>query len=356
MDPKDGNEYPQEFRPLFKYTGNGPVLSTLRLTVLVVVCHYLLYPFVLAGAVAVAWRSQIIPRRWLGVSIVGYFMQLVLYRPHTTGGWRNEWFRGSRAWDLCQSWLDPTWIVEAPLDAKKKYIFSVAPHGIIGVCRLLFEGTVWRRLFPSFGDRPRWCGATPQFLVPGCREMMLAFAMDASKPYLQKELRSGRSLLLLPGGTAELLLTDTSQDTKQVITDRKGFVKLAVQEEAELVPIVVFGEKWCYNQVLLPGPIRRFLYLFKIPGTLFVGCFGSLVPGYIRKDKHGYGQPIKMGVVVGKPIAKPAGAKSEQDAVDAMHAAYMESMTDIFNRYKARFGYETEQTWSLVASKKDKAQ
>mmetsp|Transcript_51084 Transcript_51084/g.121366 ORF Transcript_51084/g.121366 Transcript_51084/m.121366 type:complete len:358 (-) Transcript_51084:30-1103(-) len=356
MESSESKEkFPQEHRCLYPQTGLGPVLSTVRLSVLVVVCHYLLYPLILAGAVAVAWRREFLPRRWLGLSVVAYIGQLVFYRPHTSGGWRNEWFRGSRIWDLCQSWLDPVWIVEAPLDPKKKYIFAVAPHGIIGVCRLLFEGTVWKRLFPSMTLRPRWCGATPQFLVPGCREFMLAFAMDASKPYLQKELRSGRSLLLLPGGTAELLLTDTSQDTKLVITDRKGFVKLAIQEDAEIVPIMVFGEKWCYNQFLLPGPLRKLLYsLFYLPGTLFMGCWGTLVPGYVRKDQFGNGQPIKLGVVIGKPISKPAG-KDVDVAVDEMHATFMDSMTGIFNGYKDRFGYEASQSMTMVASKKGKA-
>ena len=34
--------------------------------------------------------------------------------------------------------------------------------------------------------------------------------------------------------------------------------------------------------------------------------------GYLRKDPDGYGQPIKMGAVFGKPIAKPQGLESEE--------------------------------------------
>jgi len=346
MDTHESFGYPREFRCAL--TVNGPILRLLRVTTLLTFCHYLIYPFVLAGSAVVIWRKGWLPRNWLLLGIGGYVAQLLCYKPHMRGGWRNEWFRALPIWDLCQTWLDPTWIVESELDPNKTYIFAIAPHGIIGACRLFFEGRMWRRLFPHLKERPRWVGATPQFLVPGCRELMLAFAFDASKVSFQREVRAGGSVFLLPGGTQELMLTDTSQDTKQVIMDRKGFVKMGFQEGCEIVPVMVFGEKWCYTQVLLPSWLRKFLYRFKIPGTFFIGWKYTLVPGYQRHDEHGRGKPIKAGIVFGRPVERPQNATCDDEALDLMHKIYMDRMRDIFAMYKGRFGYEEAQTSTFV--------
>merc|ERR1719215_138871 len=141
-------------------------LRALRFLGLAVFCHYLLYPFFMVFCVAVAWFSGWVPRSWVAASVGLYVVQLAVYRPHTKGGWRNEWFRNLPIWDLLQTWLDPVWIIEEALEPNKTYIFAIAPHGIISMCRLLFEGQIWRRLFPGWGpERPRGAAATPQFLV-----------------------------------------------------------------------------------------------------------------------------------------------------------------------------------------------
>lgn len=320
-----------------------------RLLYQLVISHYLLYPFVLAGgAFSLMWLRRD-SQRVVVAGVITYALSLVLYQPHKKRGWSFPWFRSVSAWDMMQTWLKPTWIREGPpleTGDGKRYIFAIAPHGILAVFRLFFEGSMWNRIFPGL-ERGRWVGATPQFLVPGCRELMLAFgAFDAGKRTLVPALERGESLLLTPGGSRELVLTDSkSTDTKHVVSDRKGFCKLAIEQGVDIIPVMCFGEKYLYSKLLLPGPVRKLLYTLKIPGTLFFGCCGTLIPLRTLPD----GKPVHFGIVFGKPISVgPADQSPSADKLDAIHNEYMKRQVDLFERYKCQFDYAETDTFTCV--------
>merc|ERR1712228_176630 len=83
-----------------------------------------------------------------------------------------------------------------------------------------------------------------------------------------------------------------------VILDRKGFIKLAVQNGVEIVPCLQFGEKWIYRKYSFPVWLRKCLYKLKIPGLTFLGRFCTFLPFQYRKN----GKPIRVGIVLGEPI------------------------------------------------------
>lgn len=92
-----------------------------------------------------------------------------------------------------------------------------------------------------------------------------------------------------------MMLTDgTSTETKLVLKDRFGFVKLAIAHGMQLVPGFCFGEKWVHETVLLPRPIRRLLYRhFRLAGVLLKGRWWTFL-GHIHKPD---GTPIQLGFV-----------------------------------------------------------
>ena len=54
----------------------------------------------------------------------------------------------------------------------------------------------------------------------------------------------GENLILLPGGIDEMNLTDgESKETQLVMTDRKGFVKISIENGLDIIPGFCFGEK-----------------------------------------------------------------------------------------------------------------
>lgn len=162
-----------------------------------------------------------------------------------------------------------TWIKEQDYDANQ-YIFAVMPHGILAISRILFHGEMAdKHILP--GIYGRWVAATPQFYVPGARELMLLFgAIDASKTTLRKALNRGESLFLYPGGTKELMRTnDIPNTTIHTAGERKGFIKLAIEHGIPIVPVVAFGEYQMLEKLFFPKWIRTLLYKFKIPGCWF---------------------------------------------------------------------------------------
>lgn len=66
-----------------------------------------------------------------------------------------------------------------------------------------------------------------------------------------------------------------------VLKDRYGFVKLAIENDLMLIPVVCFGEKWLYRSVLLPGPIVSFMHQLKMAGTVPFGRW-YLTSSHIR--------------------------------------------------------------------------
>ena len=93
-----------------------------------------------------------------------------------------------------------------------------------------------------------------------------------------------------------MMLTDgASTETKLVLKDRKGFVRLAITHGMALVPGFCFGEKWVHETILLPRPLRSFLYKhFRLAGCVLRGRWWTFLGHVARPD----GTPISLGFVL----------------------------------------------------------
>ncbi|CAK9083124.1 Diacylglycerol O-acyltransferase 2B (Diglyceride acyltransferase 2B) (MrDGAT2B) [Durusdinium trenchii] len=240
------------------------------------------------------WASGVCSWKALWSFSTLYTIQLFVYRPHLKKGWPYRWLLHGPLVDFILSYHDATVIREGPApDPKGKYLFAMYPHGVYGVCRA-FSGGIgcWQTLFPG---RSCWGSFGAAFFLPGIREMSLfCGCLDASKPTLERAISRGENLILLPGGIDEMNLTDgESKDTQLVMTDRKGFVKLSIENGLDIVP----------------GLRGRGLTLM-----------GFLDPplGFV------WGQPIKVRQQ--KPV--------DEKYLDEVHQQVAESVSDIFKRYK----------------------
>ncbi|KUF95156.1 hypothetical protein AM588_10006081 [Phytophthora nicotianae] len=138
-------------------------------------------------------------------------------------------------------------IREQELDPNKRYIFGFHPHGIIVLSRIAIFGGSFEDVFP--GITYRILGASPMFYIPLGRELCLWMGgVDASRSTGEKVLKEGSSIVVYPGGVSGIFKTNpNSKETQLVLKNRLGFVKLAMNHGADLVPTFVFGEKWLYN-------------------------------------------------------------------------------------------------------------
>jgi 2-acylglycerol O-acyltransferase 2 len=144
--------------------------------------------------------------------------------------------------------------------------------------------------------------------------------------------------MMVPGGQAELVQTWRLRRQREYViyTKHKGFVRLAIQSGASLVPVVVLGEvDSLYNLIDLPL-LQAWTYKklgFPVP-YLVVGRWGlSPLP-----------RATGLKFVVGEPIAPPAytpGAQVPQEQVDALHQQFYKATVALFLKHKDTFpGYE----------------
>jgi hypothetical protein len=77
--------------------------------------------------------------------------------------------------------------------------------------------------------------------------------VDASSETAKYNLAAGSSIFIYIGGEKEQLMSESGKD-KVYVKNRKGFVKLALQYGADLVPMVrydIFVEPHCFDEFFL---------------------------------------------------------------------------------------------------------
>ncbi|KAF0700338.1 Aste57867_9151 [Aphanomyces stellatus] len=329
------------------------VLPTFLADIIEVVVSFILVHYLLwFGAVfsilySIHWSGY----TYVSIAAVVLYVPVFFNKAHVKltpaeGGMQWDGFRTHALWTLLCSYMKLDILREAPLDPSKQYIFGCHPHGILILSRLATFGGNFEQLFP--GIQARALGATPMFYIPMAREIcMWVAAVDASPTTAVRVLQQGMSVIVYPGGSKEIFLTDpNSTETALVLGDRMGFVKLAIQYGADLVPMFAFGEKWMYNIWNPPTSVRQFfLKTLKVPLLLFWGRFGTWLPVRLTGNR-------RFGVVYGKPIPVHKNAHPTPDEVAALHAIYIERVQEIFAKYKAEFGYDDNETLTIVSSKR----
>lgn len=131
-------------------------------------------------------------------------------------------------------------------------LYRYHPHGIIAVGAITTfasEGNGFSRTFP--GIKPSLLTLGTNFKIPFHREYILALGMcDVSKKSCKAVLKSGpgRSIAIVIGGAAESLNARPGV-MDLTLKKRLGFVKIAVETGASLVPTISFGENELYEQV-----------------------------------------------------------------------------------------------------------
>lgn len=100
----------------------------------------------------------------------------------------------------------------------------------------------------------------------------------------------------------------------------------------------VFGEKWLYSRVQIPGFIRDwFLRVTRVPLILFWGKWGTLMP--FKK---------RLGVVYGAPIRVDKVEDPSEEQLNRLHAQYTEAVCALFHAHKRHFGYDDDEVLEVI--------
>ena len=118
-------------------------------------------------------------------------------------------------------------------------------------------------------------------------------ARECTRECIGKALDDGVSVILVPGGQAEIFSTRSWGDDVTVFRGHRGFVQLALRHRARLVPVFSFGEWEIMDNVYLPALQRRTRKWFGFPVPFATSCTrwvrdrpsASALPQLVSLDK-----------------------------------------------------------------------
>ena len=257
---------------------------------------------------------------------------------------RSQFFRSCRVWKAFASYFPVRLHRTVELPASRNYIFGYHPHGIICHGAFICFGTEalgFSRLFPGITNS--FLTLDSNFRVPLYREYILFLGMGGVSRSSCQNLLSrgghdgrgmGRAITIAIGGARESLLA-TPGTMRLILRDRKGFVTLAIQQGADLVPVLGFGENCLYSQsdIAYRNPLVLNLQLF------IKKIFGWTTPLFRGDGLLGKGPGLlpyqnPLDVVVGRPIRVGQCDSPDEEYVDTIHQKYMEEIERIWVEWK----------------------
>lgn len=216
---------------------------------------------------------------------------------------------------------------------------SVLPQGICAFCEYAAEK-------PPPGLRhARILVSSAGFWAPVMRHLWWWLGCrPASRSVAQKLLASGHTIALCPGGVRECLYMKPGTEVAY-LRKRHGFVRLALESGAPLVPVFAFGQSdlFSYVRPLLDWPkgwIPRSLWSrmarrIGYAPMIVWGLWGTAMP-----------RQVPLTIVVGKPIRVPhpkkggsSGGEVSPEMVEQYLRKFISELEHLFERHKKAAGY-----------------
>ena len=203
-------------------------------------------------------------------------------------------FYNSWLFTTWRKYFDYSWINYAKLEKGKKYIFLEMPHGIFPMGQFISASCVIDVFGPD--DLFIGIGASVVYYFPILRHIFsLCGTRPATRRNITKILDEGYHCTILPGGIAEMYLC--SNEVENVyLKKRKGSIKAALQEGANIIPVYFFGNSHLFDTYNSGGTtsfISRISRKLQASIVFFTGRHYLPVP---------FRHPLKM--VIGKLLAK----------------------------------------------------
>ncbi|KUF92028.1 hypothetical protein AM588_10008006 [Phytophthora nicotianae] len=165
--------------------------------------------------------------------------------------------------------------------------------------------------------------------IPLARDVLHFYgSREVTRTAFAHTLQQKESVLLVPGGQAEMLQQQSAKREVRIYTHHKGFIRLAIEHGVPLVPVLSFKEGEMMDNVQAPMLQRWFVKKLAFPFPYFPYGRGMLpIP---RK--------VDIPIVVGKPLEVPHIEKPTQDDIDKVHSKYFAVLQEMFDKYKDEVG------------------
>lgn len=328
-----------------------------RLQTFVVLCHTLSIAIFMTGF----FFACAVPLFW--PLLLPYLVYIFFFSRASTSGTlsgRSDFLRSHRVWSLYASYFPAHLHRSVPLSPTRKYIFGYHPHGIIAhgaFAGFATEALGFSRLFPKITNTLLTLDSN--FLIPFYREYILAMGLaSVSRESCQNLLTKGgsdgkgmgRAITIVIGGARESLEAQP-HSMRLILKQRKGFIKLAINTGADLVPVLAFGENDLYDQVRSDQHplIHRFQMLVK-------RTLGFTLPLFHARGVFNYDVGLmpyrrSLNVVVGRPIQvdERARQKINDGYVNELHARYVDELVRLWEQWKDVFAKDRASEIQIIA-------
>ncbi|CDZ97886.1 diacylglycerol o-acyltransferase [Phaffia rhodozyma] len=323
------------------------------------------------------WMCSI-PRLW---PLLIPYLIWVFYidRAPVLGGRPKRWLRRMGIWKHFANYYPVSLVQEASLPLDRKYIFGYHPHGVIGMGAfakfvksyfLIFfngysqqkfsfpsilhhsfatEGTNFSKIFP--GIEPHLLTLAPNFKIPLYRDLLLLLGMcSVSKRSCSSILRKGppgTAIVIVVGGATESLRAHPGT-ADLTLKSRMGFIKIAINEGVDLVPVFSFGENDIYDQLAN----ERGTQIYKLQKR-FQSIFGFTLPLFHGRGLFNYSvglMPYRQPIVsvAGRPIRVVQCNNPTSEQLQETQGRYIEELLRIWDTYKDVYARNRTKELTLV--------
>jgi 2-acylglycerol O-acyltransferase 2 len=208
------------------------------------------------------------------------------------------------------------------LKTGRRFMLAFQPHGVIS-----FVGLCAATNAPEDLRALKTAVASSLLQTPILKHVMGIFGLiDASKKSLQRHFKKPGiqgCVALYVGGIAELFKASRTEE-RLFLSKRKGFIKLALRENVDIVPAYLFGNTSVLT-IFKYGPLASLSRSSGVALTYFWGKWFLPIP---RDEKLLYAR--------GKPLGLPHIAEPTQEDVDKWHAKYCEEVVKLFDGNKEK--------------------
>ncbi len=249
--------------------------------------------------------------------------------PEVTGA--RTWpalVRWTYLYDLLANYHNVSVVVSERLDPGRQYVMGFHPHGVFPLtCMWLTRTSAFKALVP--GVEPVPLGSSSLFWPPCLRDFAMYFGgRSVARESFELALSQGHSVILVPGGTAEMRAWSPAPDVT-VVTHHHGFIRMAIRAGASLVPVFSPAENSVMSNIRMPAVQRFFNRLIGFPYPFFpMGRWYLPIP--VRTES--------LPVLIGRPIHTKKRDRPAKEMVDAIAAKYFAEIERLFRDHKDKAG------------------
>lgn len=273
----------------------------------------------------------------LGFAYIAWWYLVDLETPNR-GGRRAEFVRNNVFFRYMRDYFPVTLLKTTDLDSSKNYIFGYHPHGMFPDGLALSFGSEALQFSKIFPGIVPYIGAH-SFMSrsPIFREIAMALGVinvhrDSCKFVLTQQ-GPGHSVVIAIGGTCDIL--NMNRDSYVITLERrKGFVQLALETGAHLVPVFAFGQNNVISRQLKLNGLLTAYHIGRSKWEKWIKVFlksCSVLP-YAQYCVMPYSTPIT--VVVGSPISVERVENPSKEQINKLHSEYAQKLRELFYEHR----------------------